>query len=114
MTWVQAGRLAEAAAAARAAAAAARRLGFDQHFFAVDYLRALAGLALEQRDLDTAEQITEQVLSISERRRPLLSSWPCWTGPGSGPPAGRSRGAVTIDAARRSAGSHAGAAGPGR
>ena len=72
VTWVRAGRLAEAAAAARAAAAAARRLGFDQHFFAVDYLRAQAGLALEQRDLDTAEQFTEQVLSISERRRPLF------------------------------------------
>jgi LuxR family maltose regulon positive regulatory protein len=72
VTWVQAGHLAEAAAAARAAAAASRRLGFDQHFFAVDYLRAQAGLALEQRDLDTAEQITEQVLSISERRRPLF------------------------------------------
>jgi LuxR family transcriptional regulator, maltose regulon positive regulatory protein len=72
VTWVQAGHLAEAAAAARAAAAAARRLGFDRHFFAVDYLRAQAGLALEQRDLDTAEQNTEQVLSISERRRPLF------------------------------------------
>jgi LuxR family maltose regulon positive regulatory protein len=72
LTWVQAGRLAEAAAAAQAAAAAARRLGFDQHFFAVDHLRAQAGLALEQRDLDTAERITEQVLSISERRRPLF------------------------------------------
>jgi LuxR family maltose regulon positive regulatory protein len=72
VTWVQAGHLAEAAAAARAAAAAARRLGFDRHFFAVDYLRAQAGLALEQRDLDTAEQITEHVLSISERRRPLF------------------------------------------
>src|SRR6202044_1904499 len=51
---------------------AARRLGFEQHFFAVDCLRALAGLALEQRDLDLAEQLTEQVLSISERRRPLF------------------------------------------
>ena len=48
----------------------ARRLGFDQHFWAVDYRRALAGLALEQRDLDTAEQLTEQVLSIAERARP--------------------------------------------
>ena len=72
LAWFQAGRLAEAAGAAQAAAAAARRLGFDQHFFAVDYLRALAGLALEQRDLDTAEQLTEQALSISERRRPLF------------------------------------------
>jgi LuxR family maltose regulon positive regulatory protein len=64
------GRLAEAADVARAAEAEARRLGFDQHFWAVDYRRTLAGLALEQRDLDTAEQLTEQVLSIAERRRP--------------------------------------------
>jgi LuxR family transcriptional regulator, maltose regulon positive regulatory protein len=64
------GRLAEAADAARAAEAQARRLGFDHHFWSVDYRRALAGLALELRDLDTAEQLTEQVLSISERRRP--------------------------------------------
>ena len=69
---------------------AARRLGFDQHFFAVDYLRALAGLALERRDLDTAEHLTEQALSITERRRPSSSSWPCSTGPRSGPPAGSS------------------------
>jgi LuxR family transcriptional regulator, maltose regulon positive regulatory protein len=70
LAWLEYGRLAEAADAARAAEAEALRLGFDQHFFAVDYRRALAGLALEQRDLDTAEQLTEQVLSISERRRP--------------------------------------------
>ena len=38
----------------------------------MDYLRALAGLALERRDLDTAEQLTEQVLSITEQRRPLF------------------------------------------
>ena len=72
LAWFDAGRIAEAAEAARAADAAASRLGFSQHFFAVDYLRAQAGLALEQRDLDTAEQFTEQVLSISERRRPLF------------------------------------------
>ena len=90
LAWFEAGRLAEAADAAGAADAEARRLGFDQHFFAVDYLRVLAGLALERRDLDTAEQLTEQALSITERRRPASSSWRCWTGPGSGPPAGRS------------------------
>ena len=49
-----------------------RRLGFDQHFFAVDHLRALAGLALERRDLDTAERLAEQALSITERRRPIF------------------------------------------
>ena len=38
----------------------------------MDYLRALAGLALERRDLDTAEQLTEQALSISERGRPAF------------------------------------------
>jgi LuxR family transcriptional regulator, maltose regulon positive regulatory protein len=72
LAWFEAGRLAEAADSARAADAEARRLGFDQHFFAVDYLRALAGLALERRDLDTAEQLTEQALSITERRRPVF------------------------------------------
>ncbi len=72
LAWLQSGRLAEATDAARSAQAEARRLGFDQHFFAVDYLRALAGLALEQRDLDAAEQLTERALSITERRRPLF------------------------------------------
>ena len=101
VTWVQAGRLAEAAAAAQAAAAAARRLGFDQHFFAVDYLRTLAGLALEQRDLDTAEQITEQVLSISERRRPLFEFLALLDRAGIWAARGQVREALaTIDAAR--------------
>ncbi len=68
----ESGRLAEAADTARAADADARRLGFGQHFFAVDILRALSGLALERRDLDTAEDLTEQVLSITEQRRPLF------------------------------------------
>jgi tetratricopeptide (TPR) repeat protein len=72
LAWLETGRLAEAAEAARAADAAAQQLGFDQHFFAVDYLRALAGLALERRDLDTAERFTEQALSISERGRPAF------------------------------------------
>jgi len=72
LAWLQSGHLAEATAAAATAAADARRLGFGQHFFAVDHLRAQAGLALERRDLDTAEQLTERVLSITERRRPLF------------------------------------------
>lgn len=72
LAWFEAGRLAEAVDAARAADADARRLGFGRHFFAVDYLRALSGLALERRDLDTAEHLTERVLSITEQRRPLF------------------------------------------
>ena len=68
----ESGYLAEAAEAASAAEQEARRLGFGQHFFAVDCLRVLAGSALEHRDLDTAEHLTEQVLSITERRRPLF------------------------------------------
>jgi LuxR family transcriptional regulator, maltose regulon positive regulatory protein len=67
----EAGRLRQAADAARAAEADARRLGFDEHLFAIDYLRTLAGLALERRDLDIAEQLTERALSIAEQRRPL-------------------------------------------
>jgi LuxR family maltose regulon positive regulatory protein len=66
------GHLAAAADAAGAADAGAQRLGFSQHFFAVDHLRTLSGLALERRDLDTAERLTEQVLSITEQRRPVF------------------------------------------
>jgi LuxR family transcriptional regulator, maltose regulon positive regulatory protein len=72
LAWFESGQLARAAEAAEAADHAARRLGFDRHFFAVDHLRALSGLALERRDMDTAEQLTEQALSISEHRRPIF------------------------------------------
>ena len=85
-----------------AADADAQRLGFGQHFFAVDYLRVLAGLALERRDLDTAEQLAEQALSISERRRPrfaflaLLDRAAIWAA------RGQIRDALaTVDAARQ-------------
>jgi hypothetical protein len=71
VAWFEYGRLSDAASAATTAASDAHRLGFARHFFAVDYLRTLAGVALERRDLDTAEQLTERVLAISEgRRRP--------------------------------------------
>jgi len=72
LAWFESGRLAEAADAATSADSEARRLGFSQHFFAVDCLRVLAGLALERRDLDTAEQLTEHALSLSERGRPAF------------------------------------------
>ena len=72
LAWFGSGYLAQAADAARAADAEARRLGFGQHFFAIDYLLTLASVALERRDLDTAEQLTEQALSISERGRPAF------------------------------------------
>ncbi len=70
LAWFGAGRIAQAADAASAADADARRLGFEQHPFAVDYLRALAGAALERRDFDTAERLAERALSISEHYRP--------------------------------------------
>ena len=72
LAWFEVGRMAEAADAASAAEAAALRLGFSKHFFAVDHLRVLSGLALERRDLDAAERLTERVLSITEQRRPLF------------------------------------------
>jgi LuxR family maltose regulon positive regulatory protein len=72
LAWFEAGRMAEAAEAAEAADADARRLGFGQHPFAVDYLRALAGAALERRDLNTAEHLTERALSLAERFRPAF------------------------------------------
>ncbi|MGO9276935.1 MAG: LuxR C-terminal-related transcriptional regulator [Streptosporangiaceae bacterium] len=101
VAWFEAGRLAEAASAARAAEADARRLGFDQHFFAVDYLRVLAGLALERRDLDTAEQLTERVLSITERRRPIFEFLALLDRAGIWAAAGQVRDALaTVEAAR--------------
>ena len=72
LAWFAAGHLAEAADAARAADAGARRLGFGQHPFAVDHLRAMAGAALERRDLDAAEGLAERALSISEHGRPAF------------------------------------------
>jgi len=72
LAWFEAGRIADAVNAAKAADADAQRLGFDQHLFAVDYLRVLAGAALERRDLDTAEHLTERALSIAERFRPAF------------------------------------------
>ena len=72
LAWFEAGHLAQADDAARTADAAAGRLGFSRHFFAVDHLRALAGLALERRDLDAAEELAEQALSISEHGRAIF------------------------------------------
>ena len=72
LAWFQAGHLVRAADAAWAIDADARRLGFEQHFFALDYLRVLAGSALERRDLDAAEHLAERALSIAERGRPAL------------------------------------------
>jgi LuxR family transcriptional regulator, maltose regulon positive regulatory protein len=68
----EAGQLADAADAAGAADAEAQRRGFGQHYFAIEHLRALAGLALERRDLGTAEQLTERALSISEGGRAVF------------------------------------------
>ncbi len=72
LAWFEAGHLTDANAAVGAAAEVAERLGFERHFFAVDYLRVQAGLALERRDLDTAEHRTEQALSITEHQRPIF------------------------------------------
>ena len=96
-----AGRLPEAADAARTAYADARRLGFDQHFFAVDSLRVLAGVALERRHLDTAEQLTEQALSITEQRRPSFEFLALLDRAGIWAARGQAREALaTVEAAR--------------
>jgi len=72
LAWFESGHLAEAAEAALTADQQARRLDFGQHFFAVDYLRAMTGLALERRDLDTAQQLAERALAISAWGRPAF------------------------------------------
>ena len=87
---VESGRLGEAADAARSAETAARRLGFDRHFFAIDHLRALAGLALERRDIDTPSTLSTRCCTCRSRSGRSVSSSRCWTGPRSGPPAGSS------------------------
>jgi LuxR family maltose regulon positive regulatory protein len=102
LAWFEAGYLAEAADAASAADAEARRRGFGQHFFAIEHLRALAGLALERRDLDTAEQLTEQALSISERGRPVFEFLALLDRAGIWAARGQVRDALaTVQAARR-------------
>jgi LuxR family maltose regulon positive regulatory protein len=101
LAWYEAGHLAEAAEAARAAETQARRMGFDRHFFAWDHLRALAGLAQERWDLDVAEQLAEQALSIAEHGRPcfeflaLLDRAAIWAAQGEARDA-----LATIEAAR--------------
>ena len=72
LAWLESGHLAKAADAAAAAGHDTSRLGFSQHVFALDGLRAQSGLALERRDFDTAERLTGRALSISERRWPAL------------------------------------------
>jgi LuxR family maltose regulon positive regulatory protein len=72
LAWFLAGRLTDAASTAAAAEWDARRLGFDRHFFAVDYLRVQAGLALERRDLNAAERLAERAVAIAEAGRPIF------------------------------------------
>ncbi len=101
LAWFEAGHLAQAAETAETAAAAAQRLGFDEHFFTVDYLRAMAGLALEQRDLDTAERFAEQALTISEHRRPTFEFFALLDRAGIWAARGQVREALaTVEAAR--------------
>jgi LuxR family transcriptional regulator, maltose regulon positive regulatory protein len=101
LAWFEAGYLAEAADAASTADADARQLGFGQHFFAIEHLRALAGLALERRDLDTAERLTEQALSISELGRPVFEFLALLDRAGIWAARGRVRDALaTVEAAR--------------
>jgi LuxR family transcriptional regulator, maltose regulon positive regulatory protein len=102
LAWVEPGYPAQAAEAAEAAGLQVRRLGFGEHFFAVDHLRALAGLALERRDLNTAEQLTEQALSISEHRRPIFEFLTMLDRAGIWAAGGQVREALaTVHAARR-------------
>jgi LuxR family maltose regulon positive regulatory protein len=71
LAWYESGQLARASDAAESAERAAEDLGFSQHVFASDCLRTLAGLALERRDLVTAEKLIDRVLAISSKRSPV-------------------------------------------
>jgi LuxR family transcriptional regulator, maltose regulon positive regulatory protein len=102
LAWFEAGRLTQAADNAAAAEQEARRLKFDQHFFAVDYLRVLSGIALERRDLDRAERFAEQALSLTERWRPIFEFLTLLDRAGIWAARGQYRKALgTVEAARR-------------
>jgi len=102
MAWLEAGHLAQAADAAAAAEAEAGRLGFGRHIFAVHYLRALTGLALERRDLEAAEHLTEQALSISEQGWPAFQFLALLDQAGIGAARGQVRDALaSIETARQ-------------
>ena len=61
----------------------------------------LAGVALERRDLDTAEQITEQAQSIPEQRRPIFEFLALLDRAGIWAARGQAREALaTVEAAR--------------
>ena len=72
LAWFESGHLALATDAARAARGGGAAAGIRPALFRRGPPAALAGLALERRDLDSAEQFAEQAISISERRRPFL------------------------------------------
>jgi hypothetical protein len=59
----------------------AGRPGYGPPSPSIDYLWASAGLTLERRDLDIAEQFAEQALSISERSFFADGSYPDFEGP---------------------------------
>jgi len=71
LAWFEAGHLGAAAESAEVTDAKARKLGLDTHFLAVAHLRALAGLALERRDFDAAEQLTDQALAAKVGHPPF-------------------------------------------
>jgi len=76
----------------------------------------LAGIALEQRELETAEQLTEQAFSIAEQRRPMSEFLALLDRAGLWAARGQVRQALaTVEAARAGPGrDRVGAAGPRR
>jgi LuxR family maltose regulon positive regulatory protein len=67
------GALEEAGALAASTLSAARRLHFDQHYFAFHALRTTALLALERHDLAAAAEPVERVLEIVSGARPAFN-----------------------------------------
>jgi LuxR family transcriptional regulator, maltose regulon positive regulatory protein len=67
------GALDEAGALAASTLGAARRLHFDQHYFAFHALRTTALLALERHDLAAASEPVERVLKIVSGARPAFN-----------------------------------------
>ena len=91
LAWLESGHLAQAADAAGTAAQQARRLGFEQHFFAVDSA-ACPGRPGAGEAGPGHRRAAHRAGALGSRSMggPRLSSSRCSTGPRSGPAAGRS------------------------
>ena len=90
VAWLEAGHLAQAADAAAAAEAEAGRLGFGRHFSPCTTCVRWPAWPWSAATLTPPSTSPSRPCRYRNGGGPPFSSWRCWTGPGSGPLAGRS------------------------